>query len=336
MLSVAFVSMRMEQQGSIPGASHDTTFHAFPSFQPELRHLIWKFTLPGPRLVPIHSRRCTPGTVPPEIVPKRGMHTLISHAPLPITLSINRESRATALLFYRLLFQTSHPHPVPGQIYFNPDIDILYFPSSSSTRQELIFERSRVTSPLGEDLASFYNFLAVVHIVSSQDALLVKKLAIHEDLFRESPFFIWNDPRLQADRFKLVWKAMVDKFQNVTELTIGGGEEDCLGEFWEEDVLMEDVEEETLMVESGDEKEDSSDNGDDDKRSKVSDATSTEALEEGSGPDMTIVREETLHDIALQTFWEFRSMHPDWIELRWRVFKREAVRRFGWDRRAAG
>ena len=58
---------------------HDTaSFTLFPKLAVELRHAIWRFTLPRPRRILVEERRTD-----------------------PIALSINRESRELALIYYK-------------------------------------------------------------------------------------------------------------------------------------------------------------------------------------------------------------------------------------------
>lgn len=54
----------------------------------------------------------------------RNKHFLKSSAPIPAILHLSRGARAEALRHYKRLFGTRH---YPDLVYFNPEIDTLYF-----------------------------------------------------------------------------------------------------------------------------------------------------------------------------------------------------------------
>ncbi|PMD17393.1 hypothetical protein NA56DRAFT_579130, partial [Hyaloscypha hepaticicola] len=84
-------------------------FPLFPRLPFEIRHLIWREALPGPRLV--------------ELLYDEDIGACISRSPLPICLWICSESRKEAKLFYRLMFATDRAE---ASIYLDPRIDEVY------------------------------------------------------------------------------------------------------------------------------------------------------------------------------------------------------------------
>ncbi|KAJ8124784.1 hypothetical protein O1611_g8855 [Lasiodiplodia mahajangana] len=77
-----------------------------------------------------------------------------SPAPVPTTLHVNQESRYEALRRYKLLFGIGGQ---PGQIFFDPLSDALYFGSRG-----------------GEDLITF------MAVVSLPDKAMVRHIAVNE------------------------------------------------------------------------------------------------------------------------------------------------------------
>jgi 2EXR family len=86
-----------------------TEFRYFPRLPIELRHMIWRHCLPGPRLV--------------ELSYDEDIGACTSHSPLPICLWVCSESRKEAKLFYRLLLATERAE---ATIYLDPKIDEVY------------------------------------------------------------------------------------------------------------------------------------------------------------------------------------------------------------------
>jgi hypothetical protein len=84
-------------------------FPLFPRLPFEIRYMIWRAALPGPRLVVLLYNE------------DKGACT--SRSPLPICLCICSESRKEAKLFYRLMFAT---HRAEASIYLDPHIDEVY------------------------------------------------------------------------------------------------------------------------------------------------------------------------------------------------------------------
>lgn len=91
-------------------------FLLFPELAVELRLKIWEYCLPGPRVVkvwypkPAANQKSPPG--------------LITSAPVPAILHVNRESRAEVLRTHPLLFGF---HGRPGVVPFDPRNDVLFF-----------------------------------------------------------------------------------------------------------------------------------------------------------------------------------------------------------------
>jgi 2EXR family len=84
-------------------------FTLFPKLPLEMRLMIWKHSLPGPRLMEVFYEDTT--------------GVCKSTCSLPIPLHANREARDVALESYELCFGTKK---APPMIYFNTDIDQLY------------------------------------------------------------------------------------------------------------------------------------------------------------------------------------------------------------------
>jgi hypothetical protein len=84
-----------------------TPFEHSPKLPPALRHMIWRFTFPRPRMInltPSQFSRLWNAWDPRK-----------REAPFPITLYINHESRCITLQRYRILFQR-HACPLPGSV----------------------------------------------------------------------------------------------------------------------------------------------------------------------------------------------------------------------------
>ena len=94
-------------------------FTFFPELPFELRLKIWRQAFPGPRVVKVNSY---------GMVNLDGycFHAFCSASQLPIVLSVCQESRAEALRYYHPSFGMRYPS-IPSIIYFNCDIDTLYF-----------------------------------------------------------------------------------------------------------------------------------------------------------------------------------------------------------------
>jgi hypothetical protein len=109
-------------------ASENQRFTLFPQLPKELRLKIWEFAQ-EPRIV--------------EVCQTQDSAAFYSPTALPMLLHISRESRHIALQNYALSFPNGDQ---PATIYYNPSIDILYFPAWCDDRGSIwYFERN--TSP---------------------------------------------------------------------------------------------------------------------------------------------------------------------------------------------
>lgn len=103
-------------------------FPKFNKFPKEIRQLIWKESLPGPRTICPGDPRYFKIQNPPDIADferyqnemKQMVFPKHYHTPNPSALRVCRESREIALTRYRLCFGTPN-------VYANLEIDILYF-----------------------------------------------------------------------------------------------------------------------------------------------------------------------------------------------------------------
>lgn len=111
-------------------------FTQFPSLPKELRLKVWKFGL-TPRIVEICQKNDpgydedldTSNTGPPS--------DLYSPTALPVFLKVNQESRDIVLRSSLPSFPTSSN---AQRIYYNPDVDTLYFPAWCFRHNIRIFE----------------------------------------------------------------------------------------------------------------------------------------------------------------------------------------------------
>jgi hypothetical protein len=92
--SKGLLKRRMPTNWKLPKANPPRTFHAFPNLPPELQNMIWRYSLPGPRVI-----RAT--------YVQRGDYTknlfVFKDARPPTALHVCQNSRQEALNFYKLL-----------------------------------------------------------------------------------------------------------------------------------------------------------------------------------------------------------------------------------------
>ncbi|KAE9370354.1 hypothetical protein N431DRAFT_468415 [Stipitochalara longipes BDJ] len=92
----------------------DATFKLFPKLPVELRQIIWRYSLPGPRVVAVF---CWSNVE----------HAFCkSTSPIPTALHVNKEARSVALQSYKARFSISSDPAKPAKIYFDSEIDSLY------------------------------------------------------------------------------------------------------------------------------------------------------------------------------------------------------------------
>ncbi|KAH6720203.1 hypothetical protein BKA61DRAFT_708432 [Leptodontidium sp. MPI-SDFR-AT-0119] len=113
-------------QALIKGEREDSIFTLFPKLPLELRRMLWKFALPGPRMIRIlpsvrfivqENGKCV---LNPEW---RQMQMAGSKAASPVILRVNHEARETGLSTYKLAFKGRLSKP----IYFDFAQDSLFF-----------------------------------------------------------------------------------------------------------------------------------------------------------------------------------------------------------------
>ncbi|KAI9648959.1 hypothetical protein NHQ30_001525 [Ciborinia camelliae] len=97
-------------------------FHYFPKLPIELRKRIWWFSLPGSRIV--------------EVYWKEKDYGIWSECQQPVTIHICHESREVALGVYKLAFKTIS---APATIYFDFEIDVLYFGAGNISNYQYSF-----------------------------------------------------------------------------------------------------------------------------------------------------------------------------------------------------
>lgn len=79
-------------KGKLPKANNPREFHAFPNFPPELQNMIWRYSLPGPRVIRAKLRSAD--------------YFVFGDARPPTALHVCRSSRQEALRFYELLSES--------------------------------------------------------------------------------------------------------------------------------------------------------------------------------------------------------------------------------------
>ncbi|PON24785.1 hypothetical protein TGAM01_v206293 [Trichoderma gamsii] len=149
-------------------SKHLNSFHSFAKLPTELRLRIWELSLPSPRLVPIQCGSngiSRPESSPTTLASLRLDFTTtgcMSSAPVPVNLHVCTESRLEALQTYRSCFGFARG---PGQILFNPEIDIMYF------------------GPCEGFMAANSQFRTCMMLCDQQDLASVRRLAINDALF---------------------------------------------------------------------------------------------------------------------------------------------------------
>ncbi|POS76497.1 hypothetical protein DHEL01_v205106 [Diaporthe helianthi] len=139
--------------------------HLFSKLPAELRWKIWAFNLPGPRLVSVHcgskSLSCGLGIGHHHFSPSSSFGCT-SQAKIPTNLHVCHESRREALRQYRASFGIARQ---PGQTFFDPDQDYLYF------------------GPRDGFMASEANLRTVLSLCDPNELAQVRRVAINEALF---------------------------------------------------------------------------------------------------------------------------------------------------------
>ncbi|KAM0458737.1 hypothetical protein ACHAPV_005726 [Trichoderma viride] len=145
------------------------SFHSFAKLPTELRLRIWELSLPSPRLVPIqcgsNNISLPESSTPISLTSSRHNFTTdgcMSSAPVPVNLHVCTESRLEALQTYRPCFGFARG---PGQILFNPEIDIMYF------------------GPCEGFMAANSQFRTCMMLCDQQELASVRRLAINDALF---------------------------------------------------------------------------------------------------------------------------------------------------------
>ncbi|ROW14414.1 hypothetical protein VPNG_03937 [Cytospora leucostoma] len=148
--------------------------------QAELRWKIWAFNLPGPRIVSI---RCGPESLPSSpsldgclrMSPSSSYYSsgCTSPAAIPTNLHVCHESRREALRRYRHSFGIARQ---PGQTFFDPEQDVLYF------------------GPRDGFMASEANLRTTLSLCDPAELAQVRRVAINDSLFwvYENA---WHQPR---------------------------------------------------------------------------------------------------------------------------------------------
>ncbi|KAG4434830.1 hypothetical protein IFR05_009701 [Cadophora sp. M221] len=96
-------------------------FALFPKLPLELRTMIWKQALPGPRVIAITNSTVHPQTFAETLKPQPDRPK--SNAVLPTLLHVNSESREITLKIYKLAFE----HQLLKPIYIDSCHDTLFF-----------------------------------------------------------------------------------------------------------------------------------------------------------------------------------------------------------------
>jgi hypothetical protein len=173
---------------SSPYASKDqhvageATFTLFRKLPVELRRMIWRRCLPDSRIV--------------EIMWDEMTGFCRSPCPLPIALSVNKESREVALGFYKLCFGISD---TPAKVYFDMKVDQLYL-------------------GIGNIVATSGNHLfEILSILPKEELAHIKHLIFDEDIVQG-----WGS--LPAKDIQLV----VNNLQSITMIKNESRSMDCI------------------------------------------------------------------------------------------------------------
>ncbi|UPK93880.1 hypothetical protein LCI18_004815 [Fusarium solani-melongenae] len=142
---------------TFPPSQPADAFHHFYRLPTELRLKIWNYNIPQTRLVPV---RC--GSSWPGCSDSLSWTGCTSPAPIPANLHACAESRAEALKHYRLEFGFARG---PGQVFFNPQYDILYF------------------GPRDGYMAADSQFQTCMSMCDPAELAAVRRLAINDALF---------------------------------------------------------------------------------------------------------------------------------------------------------
>lgn len=101
------------------------SFELFSLLPTEIRLNIWRFTT-FPRAVEIHADKTV--NIARSVRLQCSFTHFRTRTQLPATFSVCRESREVVLPRYKLCFSSAiDKDQAPSAIYFNPDVDILYF-----------------------------------------------------------------------------------------------------------------------------------------------------------------------------------------------------------------
>lgn len=134
----------------------------FSKLPAELRYKIWAYNLPRPRIVPIQFGDDSISS-PSDESPRwsRGFTGCTSSAAVPVNLHVCHDSRVEALRTFRLCFGIGRQ---PGQVFFDPTQDILYFGARRGF------------------MASESQFRSIMTMTSPQELASVRRLAINDDM----------------------------------------------------------------------------------------------------------------------------------------------------------
>ncbi|KAM0248546.1 hypothetical protein ACHAQJ_009422 [Trichoderma viride] len=160
----------IEKSQSHKTAKQLDSFRSFAKLPTELRLKIWDLSLPSPRLVPIQCgsdsisllEEPTASTSNPTLSRNDMTTGCMSSAPIPVNLHICAESRLEALQTYRPSFGFARS---PGQVFFNPEVDIMYF------------------GPREGFMAANSQFHTCMMLCDREELARVRRLAISDALF---------------------------------------------------------------------------------------------------------------------------------------------------------
>ncbi|OAA68137.1 hypothetical protein SPI_00332 [Niveomyces insectorum RCEF 264] len=159
--------------------------HSFPKLPPEIRLQIWRYSLPGPRVVsvrcgarspsspsplssfslppfsPATAATATNSNAPPSSLPP----WCTSRAAIPASLHVCHESRTEARRWYALMFGLARQ---PGHVFFDRRQDILYF------------------GPRDGYMASEAQLQTMLALADPDELAQIERVAISETLFRDA------------------------------------------------------------------------------------------------------------------------------------------------------
>ncbi|KAM3550095.1 hypothetical protein MY1884_008420 [Beauveria asiatica] len=158
------------------------SFSRFSDLPPEIRLVVWEYSLPGTRIV---SVRCGADDLVPDS--RRSPVAVLgctTTTPNPANLHICVESRTEAIKSYRRCFGFARR---PGHIYFDPTRDVLYF------------------GPRAGYMATDAQFRTCMAMCDEAELAAVRRIALSDALFwRGNTYHSMTATSLSIDMLRII------------------------------------------------------------------------------------------------------------------------------------